>query len=120
MAVAMRRLGRTFGPRWILSATPPATGLNRRRLEEPMGEWTHARDVRGSQKLGHHGESNAFDHMSGVRREPLACGRMCAMPRVRLLALRVIRRDPQGFQWKRSDLNSRIVLASVEGRLKSI
>src|SRR5438132_10985546 len=36
MTVATRRLGRTFGPGWILSATPPAP-----RLKSPPTCWTH-------------------------------------------------------------------------------
>src|SRR5213592_110546 len=36
MTVATRRLGRTFGPGWTLSATPPAP-----RLKSPPTCWTH-------------------------------------------------------------------------------
>src|SRR5437667_11834879 len=36
MTIATRRLGRTFGPGWILSATPPAP-----RLKSPPTCWTY-------------------------------------------------------------------------------
>jgi len=85
-----------------------------------MGARTHARDVRGSRILCRRRGSTALDDVSRVRRESLPRGRLRAMPSVRLLALRVRRSDPVEFQWKRSDLNSRIDLASVEGSRKGI
>src|SRR2546421_5113322 len=119
MTVATRRLGRTFGPGGYFQPPLLLRGLNRPRLVGPMGARTHARDVRGSRISCRRG-SNALDDVSRVRGEPLPRGRLRAMPRVRLLALRVRRSDPFGFQWKRSDLNSRIGLASVEGSRKGI
>src|SRR5438309_8493033 len=119
MTVATRRLGRTFGPGGYFQPPLLLQGLNCRRLVGPMGART-ARDVRGSRISCRRRGSNALDDLSRMRREPFPRGRLRAMPRVRLLALRVRRSDPFGFQWKRSDLNSRIDLASVEGRLKGI
>src|SRR5207302_10876335 len=114
MTVATRRLGRTFGPCGYFQPPLLLRGLNRPRLVGPMGVRTHARDVRGSRTFCRRRRSNALDDVSRVRREPLLRGRLRAMSKVRLLALRVRRPDPFGFQWKRSDLNSRIGLASVE------
>src|SRR6266550_4760065 len=120
MTVATRRFGRTFGPGGYFQPPLLLRGLNRPRLGGPMGARTYARDVRGSRISCRRRGSNALDDVSRVRREPVPRGRLRAMPRVRLLTLRVRRSDPFGFQWKRSDLNSRIDLASVEGRLKGI
>jgi hypothetical protein len=45
---------------------------------------------------------------------------MCAMPRVRVLAVRMTVLAARAFQWKRSELNSRLAGESVEGALESI
>ncbi len=58
--------------------------------------------------------------MSRLRRDPATRRRVRAMPRVRVHALRMMFGVARGFQWKRSDLYTRVAAGSVEGGLKEI
>src|SRR3989449_8215946 len=60
------------------------------------------------------------NQVSRMPRGPPARGRLHSMWCVRVLAMRVNLRDARLFQWKRSDLNSRLRDGPVEGGLKEI
>src|SRR5207244_9232050 len=80
---------------------------------------SHGRHPRQFRGVGRASEGRPA-RMSGMRRAPPTCRRLRSMCRVRVFEMRMIADGTRPFQWKRSELNSRVRSGPVEGGLKEI